>query len=337
MKSGIKFILNFILKGVAQQFALNVDKFIIKCYIICITICRNLYMLKGELYMRCPECGSEISENDVFCGSCGAEIFYVPDASPAEQEIPDKEKTDKKSDPKHKNKKKDRKSSHSAKEKFIAAVRIICVVLIAILIIIIIVFAVMSVKAGEGKRIFDKIPLGRDVEKISAETGADFSAGKNSLYGALNYIADHDFICESEKSIDVNGIQVPEWAILLNKDGSDNVIRAVLYNFSLLRHNWMGEKTGDKIDASMIQFGMKQKEAERIIGLKPYTITKESEGNTETFTYRYHYTDEASGNNCVMNLYVVISDVDGQVKDVYDEKLDYINLILKGNSSGQSR
>ena len=94
----------------------------------------------------------------------------------------------------------------------------------------------------------------------------------------------------------------------------------------------MGEKTAAKIEVSSVQFGMKLKEAERAVGLKPYTIVKENKDNIVKYAYRYHYTDEATGNNCVMNFYIVINDANGQVENVYDEQLDYLNLIFKGSA-----
>ncbi len=282
--------------------------------------------MKGETVMRCTECGSEIAENDVICRSCGAEIITVAGNSAERDAFDDVESVD--TGKTKKNKKKSEKAKRGFVLKIAAAVVVIAVIAV------IIVNIVISVKAAEGRRLFDKVPLGRDVEKISADTGVTFLDGEGSIYGALNYIADYDYICESEKSAEISGIQVPEWAVLLNEDGSGSVNEAVLYNFSVLKHNWMGIKNEAKIDTSVVEFGMKIRDAERAVGLKPYTIIKESGENTTTYTYRYHYTDEADGNNCVMNLYIEVSDVDGQVKNVYDEKLDYLNLILRGTFSG---
>ena len=92
-----------------------------------------------------------------------------------------------------------------------------------------------------------------------------------------------------------------------------------------------------KIEPSVVEYGMKSKSAERALGMKPYTIIKENEGNTSTYAYRYHYTDNDSGNTCVMNFYVVVDDSDGKVKYVYEEQLDYLNLILRGTSKDTLR
>ncbi len=282
--------------------------------------------------MRCKECGSEIAENDVFCGSCGAELIPTADERSTDNEYENTENAkSRNSGKKSKNKK---QTPDNSRKRSAIALRIFAAAVIIAVIAAAVIYAVISARAAEGRKIFDKIPLGRDIEKISADTGEQFVTGENSVYGALNYIADYDYICESEKNAAVGGIMVPEWAVLLSEDGAGNISRSVLYNFYVLKHNWMGEKSGERIDVSSVEFGMKIKEAERRLGLKPYAIVRDSAENTETYTYRYHYTDEESGNNQVMNFYVVVSDVDGQVKNAYDEKLDYLNLILSGTSAG---
>ena len=284
--------------------------------------------MKGEIQMRCPECGFEIAENDVFCGSCGAEILTDTEIAPSgksETEEPEKKKS--------KKKKKKNPAGNSGNKRKLALIIAAAVVIIAV-IVIIIVCIVIAVKASKGRKLFDKVPLGRDITMIEATTEEIFERGESSVYGALNHIADYNYICEAEKNVDVDGIKLPEWAVLLNEDYSGNINKATFYNFSILKHSWMGEGMASKIESSAIEYGMKIRTAERTLGMKPYTIVKENDGNTSTYAYRYHYTDEDSGNTCVMNFYVVADDSNGQVKYVYDEQLDYLNLILKGTSKG---
>ena len=275
--------------------------------------------------MRCPECGYEVAENDVLCRSCGAELTESVEKAAPEQDVPlESEKK------KIKNSTGEKKKNSVNKRKLILIA--IAAAVVILIIVIIIVSVVVSVKAAKGRKVFDKVPLGRNVAMIEAETGEVFTNGESSPYGALNYIADYDHICESEKSVDVDGINLPEWAVLLSENYSGNIDKASFYNFSVLKYSWMGEKMAAKIESSAVEYGMKIKSAERSLGLKPYVIVKENEGNTSTYAYRYHYTDSVSGNNCVMNFYVVVDDSDGKVKDAYDEQLDYLNLILKGVS-----
>ena len=266
--------------------------------------------------MKCPNCGFDIDDNEVYCQHCGMEIV---EAAQPESETQEKKK-----------KRKVVKDDEMKGKKDLSLIlKIAAAVVVVIVIVIIIVSIAASVNSSKGRKIFDKIPLGRDAAMIGSETGAAFLTGESSEYSVVNYIADYDHICEAEKSVTVDGIKLPEWAVLLRENSSGSVEEAVLYNFSILKHSWMGEKLSSKIEASAVEFGSKIKAAERSIGLKPYTIIKESAENTSTYVYRYHYTDEESGNNFVMNFYVIVNDVDGKVVDVREEQLDYLNLILQ--------
>lgn len=272
--------------------------------------------------MNCPECGKEINNNDVFCGWCGAEIISGGEAA-SDDEAVSEEKDRRLSKLSNKNKNGDKKKPLRI------AIRVIAAIAAAAAIVMLIVYIVNTVKASEGRKIFDSVPLGRDIDIIESSTATAFISGESSAYGALNHIADYDYICESEKGVNVGGIEVPEWAVLLRKSGGDTVGEAVLYNFYVIGHNWMGSKTASNIETSVINFGDSLKSAERTLGLKAYTIVKESSANTSTYVYRYHYVDSESGNTIVKNFYIVVSDVDNQVKDVRDEQLDYLKLILQ--------
>ncbi len=284
--------------------------------------------------MKCPECGNEINDNDVFCGSCGAEIIYNTIGA-VENENGKIVKADENPDEEGKTSQKKRRSKRSKKDdkkdgkKSLAAVKAAGVIAAVAVIAIVIVYISLSVRASQGRKIFDVVPLGRDIDIIETETGTAFISGESSKFGALNHIADYDYICESEKSVNVGGIELPEWAVLLRKSGGSTVGEAVLYNFYEIKHNWMGSKAASEIETSVIEYGSALKKAESKLGLKPYTIIKESTENTSLYVYRYHYTDGETGNTIVKNFYISVSDVDGQVKDVYDEQLDYLKLILQ--------
>lgn len=275
--------------------------------------------------MRCPECGGEINENDIICSGCGAEIINASEAAYAEpdereeQDVPQKRGRKAGKNGTEKNK----------KRRLIIIVRAAAAVLIIAAIAVLCVIIAGNIRASKGRKIFDGVPLGRDVEYIGTQVGAEFAAAGASEYGAVNHIAGtYNYVCEAEKSVTVDGIPLPEWVVLLSENGGA-VTEAKLYNFSVLKHGWMGERTADMIDPSTaVEFGSTVKAAERSLGLKPYAIIKESGSNTSTYVYRYHYTDSQTGSNCVKNIYVVANDVDGKVGGAYDETLDYLGLIL---------
>lgn len=271
--------------------------------------------------MRCPECGGEINENDIICSGCGAEIINASEAAYAEPD--EREEQDV---PKRRGGKTGEKNK---KRRLIIIVRAAAAVLIIAAIAVLCAVIVSNIRASKGRKIFDSVPLGRDVEYIGTQVGAEFAAAGASEYGAVNYIAGtYNYVCEAEKSVTVDGIPLPEWVVLLSENGGA-VTEAKLYNFSVLKHGWMGERTAEMIDPSAaVEFGSTVKAAERSLGLKPYAIIKESGNNTSTYVYRYHYTDSQTGSNCVKNIYVIANDVDGKVGGAYDETLDYLGLIL---------
>ncbi len=271
--------------------------------------------------MKCPECGIEIDDNEAFCPECRAEILTA---------IPDVKTNKKKSVKKLFFKKKNKDNEEAATEnkgKKIKFVGIILLMIIAVIaIVIIIVNIVASVKANEGRKIIEKVPLGRDIEIIESETGMNFV--DTSVYGAVGHIAEFDYICESDDNIVVGGITVPEWAVVLDKSSDGSVNEATLLNFNAIEHNWMGEKTALEIDLAVIEFGSSIKKTERTLGLKPYTIIKSSNDNTSVYVYRYHYIDDETENTIVKNMYITVDDVEDKVVDVKDSQVDYMNLIL---------
>ncbi len=270
--------------------------------------------------MKCPECGIEINDNELFCTSCGAEIITaIPDEK--------KKKSTKKFSLFKKKKESETEAVQKDKKKNFKLVGIILLAVIAIIaVVVIIVNIVASVRANEGRKILEKIPLGRDVEIIEADTEKDFV--DTSVYGAVGHIADFDYICESEKSIVVGGITVPEWAVVLKKSSGNSVSEAALLNFNAIEHNWMGEKTALSIDLSVIEFGSTIKKTERSLGLKPYTIIKNSDNNTSVYVFRYHYIDDETENTIVKNIYITVDDAEEKVVDVRDTQVDYMKLIL---------
>lgn len=293
----------------------NIDKMRQKWYISSI-------LFNGGIKLKCPECGIEIDDNEAFCPECSAEILTaIPDA------VPDKKKADKKTGLFKKKNNSDKELTAEEKKKKLKLIGIIILAVIIIVVgVIIAVNVAASIKANEGRKLIGKVPLGRDIEIIESETEMNFV--DTSVHGAVGHIADFDYICESEKSIVVGGITVPEWAVVLKKAPNNAISEATLLNFNSIEHNWMGEKTALAIDLSVIEFGSAIKKTERSLGLKPYTIIKNSADNTSVYVYRYHYIDSETENTIVKNLYVTVDDVEEKVVDAKDSQVDYMKLVL---------
>lgn len=272
--------------------------------------------------MKCPECGIEIDNNEVFCTACGAEIINNTTESIEKKPAKTKKKIN---FFKNKDSKKHEAASDNKKKIKIIGIAVLAVIVVITAIIIAVNIAA-SIKANEGRKLIEKIPLGRDVEIIEAETGMNFD--DTSAYGAVGHIADFEYICESAENVVVGGITVPSWAVVLKKAPNDAISEATLLNFNAIEHNWMGEKTALAIDLSVIEFGTTIKKAERALGLDPYTIIKNSGDNTSVYVYRYHYIDDETENTIVKNLYITVDDTEGEVVDARDSQVDYMKLIL---------
>ncbi|MGN0675003.1 MAG: zinc ribbon domain-containing protein, partial [Oscillospiraceae bacterium] len=134
--------------------------------------------------MKCPECGAEINDNDVFCGSCGAEIIYNNINIENSEKEHNEESGDKKSVRKSKKSKNKNDGGKEKKHSFKTMLKIAGVIAAVIVIAIIIVCVLDSVKFSKGRKIFEQVPLGRDIDIIEADTGAAFISGENSSYGA---------------------------------------------------------------------------------------------------------------------------------------------------------
>lgn len=282
-----------------------------------------LYYINGGISLKCPECGIEIDDNELFCTACGAEIITaIPGAASN-----NKKKAEKKTGLFKKKNTENKEASAEDKKKKIRLVGIaLLIAAVVIAAVIITVNVIASIKANEGRKLLEKIPLGRDIEIIEADTEMNFV--DTSVYGAVGHIVDFDYICESEDDIVVGGITVPEWAVVLEKSPGNSINKATLLNFNAIEHNWMGEKTALSIDLSVIEFGNSIKKTERSLGIKPYTIIKNSEDNTSVYIYRYHYIDGETENTIVKNLYITVDDVEEKVVDAKESQVDYMKLIL---------
>lgn len=276
--------------------------------------------------MKCPECGIELDSNAVFCTACGAEIIINEAAEKKNKKESAVEKKEKKKGL-FKKRTSEKEEASADKRKKLKLVGIIAAAVVIVAIIVVIAVSIVSaVKANEGRKLLEKVPLGRDIEIIESETEYDFD--DTSDYGAVGHISKFDYLCESDSSIVVGGITVPEWAVALEKSGDGTVNKATLLNFNAIEHNWMGEKTALEIDLSVIEFGTSIKKAERALSLKPYTIIRESKENTSIYVYRYHYVDDETENTVVKNLYITVDDAANEVVDVKDSQVDYMKLIL---------
>ena len=269
--------------------------------------------------MKCTSCGFENEEGSAFCGGCGADLSSenimntLDDSAKATEAKPKKVK----------NAKKVRAVSEdkAAKRKKFKTVLIIVLVLIAIAAVVILVLMNMP---SEGEKVLRNVPIGRDLAYAEAKTETDFT--EVSKYEAVKQLGDYDSVCEGDMTVKVEGVAFPEWLIAVSLADDNTIERVGYYDFSQLQKSWKGHHSANEIDKSVIEYGMKRKAVDRVLGFTPYSIIKGID-NTVTNVYRYYYSDSVTGNDVVCNFCVVFNEVDESVKNVYVNELDFIGLM----------
>lgn len=255
--------------------------------------------------MTCPHCDATVAEGVQYCPACGADISAI------EEEI--EGKTPKKS----------AKKPSAGRKKLNGAIAIIIIIAFTALVI----FIAVKLSSDEGERIAldlsDKI--GRSI--ALAEKNANVTLAPASQYPILKEIEKYDYIYESDKSVKVEGVHIPEWAIYVKTDGNDRITTVTYYNYKILENNWKGQKASGKIDSTTIEYGMSMREAEKALPLKPLAISRSYDDITH-YRYKYYCIDEESKNELAYYLDIAF-DVDNNVVDISNTANDYMPYILK--------
>lgn len=279
--------------------------------------------------MICKKCGSECPDGNIFCEVCGSEL----EAPVLPENIDDKGHVKKKKGKEKAvklRKEKPEKKRRTPEEK--AALRkklkgaAICIAVIAV--IALIVWLVSLIGSNKGYNAAQKIPLGRNVEFASAETGLTFES--TSMNTMINSMSDFDYIYLSEDTVKVSGSEQPQWVIMLTVGEDDIITDVEYYDFRQLKLNWKGRKSADILTENSLEYGMSIRNVNKTLGMKPYYI-KRSVSNDSVYGYRYYYTDEAAGYDHVYNFFVDFSDVENAVRNVHYSEINYAKAILSAS------
>ncbi len=272
--------------------------------------------------MNCPKCGELMPDNAVSCPTCGFDIeeqekLFAPDK---------KEKGDEKKPEKSSSKKKKRPSGDEKKPRHIRR-KIALGLFAAAIIVLCVVFAVAQLNAGKGSRIAARISdeaLGRSIE--IAESKLNITLSEQSRFDYLAKVEPYNYIIEDENNVRVCGITLPGWASLVTTNAGGKISKVTYYDFSVLQSDWKGKKLPSDIDSASIQYGMNVSDAEKIIGFKPYSITRTVDDMT-IYNYRYYYVDPETGNDKAYSFEVDV-DLEGRVKSLTHKEINFMNFIL---------
>lgn len=302
--------------------------------------------------MKCGKCGAQNDDNEMFCNSCGAELYtgenvkeekkpekkngmafgigkpkknkkpkkaVVKDIKTSGEDLPDKKSGTGSEKPDKKLSAEEQKKNTAFRIKLVlAAVAVIAVVIIIFII-------AGSISSTKGAKIADKVPLGRNIEYCIKETGEEFAS--TSQYKDMKSVSNFDYICESDKTVNISGISVPEWAVLVTEDSSRILDTVEYYDFRTLKNGWKGEHSNIRFTQETVSYGMDMKTVNKTIGFTPY-YTKKTSDNKSLNCYRYYIVDSDTGTERVFNYYVEFNDVNGTVVNAYDTEINYVNYVL---------
>lgn len=297
--------------------------------------------------MICSKCGAQNEDNEMFCNSCGAELYTGENVTEEKKtdkksgiafgigkgknKKPKKASDDKKTDGNLTEKKSDKKtegkklSAEEKNKKAALRIKLIAAAIAVIAIVIVIIIIAGNINSTKGAKIADKVPLGRNIDYCIKETGEDFTS--TSQYKDMKSVSNFDYICESDKTVNISGITVPRWAVLVTEDSSRILDTVEYYDFSSLKNGWKGEHSNIRFTKETVTYGMDVKTVNKTIGFTPY-YTKKTSDNKSLNCYRYYIVDNDTGTERVFNYYVEFNDVNGTVVNAYDTEINYVNYVL---------
>ena len=255
--------------------------------------------------MVCPKCDAFISEDAQVCPHCGNDLTASEKADKASAKASQKK--------------------GAGKKKLIFKLVLLG---IAIVLSVILCIQVLNwVSGSKGAKLASSLSenLGRSIAAAETNTGVTLAASsENEL---LREVVSFNHLIEAEKTVTVEGIRLPEWAVFVSVDENDKISRVTYYDFKLLSHDWKGAKTSERIPVSEIEYGMTQKEAQKILSIQPVCVVYSNDDVT-AYQYKYYYMDKEDKSARAYNL-TVHYDVSGTVTDISDRENDYISYFLK--------
>lgn len=215
--------------------------------------------------MLCPECGENLKDNAQVCKNCGVQIDpeIVKDSQP---------------------------------QKVTLKAKILFAAIFAVVLIVAITLIAALISANKGQNTAKKLAagIGDPIDKVSGDI--DFSLTKQSSFEVLNNLTQFTYVCTADDEINVEGVNIPEWAVYCVTDSEDELVCVKFYDFTKLEDSWKGEEESEPIDLSDVEEGMDYSDVKDYIDLKPYIITYYDDSTV--YEYKYYYEDVEKNQTC---------------------------------------
>lgn len=236
--------------------------------------------------MICPRCKSNIPDNSVRCEVCDKKIK--------------KTKTSKNSALKE-------KAKAIPKE---TKIKLLISVIVTVAIIVLILLVIKKVGDNTGKNLSESLSeyIGEPVKVAINETDEYFADDSN--YSALNSITPFNYIIEAKKSVSVDGVNYPKWAIFIFTNDSDVIEQIKYVDFNALKGNTKGYETKREINLDKFAIGDKFRVVNKEIDIEPFMITYRS--GTIIYDYRYYFKNDSKDEQG-MTLSVALDEDNGYV------------------------
>lgn len=268
--------------------------------------------------MVCPKCNKTVSSEDYNCIYCGTRLKSCPtgDKRSVFGKKKDKEKSGK---TKTKSGGRSSKKALPVKDAVILStdeptraeknignignignrMRLVAICVLATIVIILIIMLVRSLSVRKGERYAEIASdyIGRSVAELN-QKGELFYADNSDYYG-VNTAVKFDSITESDKSVVVQGVKYPAWAVCLKLSSAKFITDVTYTDFSQLKKDIRGTKSDALIDLERFHDGDKQSAVLKEIDIRPYSINFSQSGLT-TYTYKYYYKRDNNDEQAVI-------------------------------------
>ena len=249
--------------------------------------------------MNCPKCHKPVGDNDNVCPNCG--LVLKEDEPKAKKSLfsskSKKKEGNKKDSPKKektelsflKKPQKGELGSSTIKPSKPAAekIRFIAIVAAAVLIVLVVIIVVIKVSSTTGEKTAQSIAEYMNKPLTTAQDKLGIHLKDESGFDGVNYSMSFNYIYESEDDVEVDEVRYPEWAVTVDVDEDDDIIGVTYTDFTVLKKNYKGIKTDNKIDIGKYESGTKLRDILKDLDLDPYSINTTIIGKTYVFKYYY--------------------------------------------------